>query len=43
MDWKTFLVKFLRNLVIGTLLAVTISGLIGFLLGGKDGFVNMIY
>ena len=41
MDWKMFLVKFLRNMVVGTLLTVTVLGLIGYLLGGMAGLTNM--
>jgi hypothetical protein len=41
MDWKIFLIKFLRNLVFGTALGGVILGIIGFLLAGKAGFINM--
>jgi len=43
MDWKTFFLKFFRNLVISIVLSVGILGLFGYLLGGKVGLVNMMY
>jgi drug/metabolite transporter (DMT)-like permease len=43
MNWKTFFLKFLRNLVISVLLCVGVLGLLGYLLGGQEGFVNMVY
>lgn len=43
MDWKVFLLKFLRNLVISVLLCVAVLGLLGYLLGGQEGLVNMVY
>jgi len=42
MNWKLFLVKFLRNIVVGTLLTMAILGMIGYLLGGMEGFNNML-
>jgi hypothetical protein len=42
MNWKTFLVKFLRNLIVGTLLTMAVLGLIGYLLGGMAGLNNMV-
>ena len=43
MDWKTFFFKFFRNVVIGVLLGVVILGGFGYLLGGKEGLINMVY
>lgn len=43
MNWKTFFLKFLRNLVIGVLLGVVLLGIFGYLLGGREGLVNMVY
>lgn len=43
MDWKKFLLKFFRNVVLGVVFSVLILGAFGYLLGGKDGFVNMAY
>ena len=41
MDWKKFLLLFLRNMIIGTALGGLVLGGIGFLLAGREGFVNM--
>jgi len=41
MDWKRFIILFLRNVVIGTALGGLLLGVIGFLLAGRDGFVNL--
>jgi hypothetical protein len=41
MDWLKFLKKFLRNLVVFTLGAGLVLGLFGFILSGKEGFINM--
>jgi hypothetical protein len=38
---KIAILKFLRNLVLGTALGGLILGIFGFLLAGKEGFVNM--
>lgn len=43
MDWKTFFLKFFRNLVISIVLCVAGLGLFGYLLGGREGLVNMMY
>jgi hypothetical protein len=43
MNWKIFLLKFLRNVVIGVILGIVILGSFGFLLGGREGLVNMVY
>jgi hypothetical protein len=43
MDWKTFFIKFFRNIVIGMVLGVIVLGLFGYLLGGMEGLVNMAY
>ena len=34
MNWKTLLLKFLRNFVIGIVVSVSILSLIGYILGG---------
>lgn len=43
MNWKTFLIKFLRNVLVSVILCVGILGLMGYLLGGQAGLVNMVY
>ena len=43
MNWKTFFLKFFRNLVISLVLCVSVLGLLGYLLGGIVGLVNMAY
>jgi hypothetical protein len=43
MDWKIFLLKFIRNIVISVILCIVILGALGFLLGGTVGLVNMMY
>jgi len=43
MNWKTFLLKFLRNVVISVVLCVVVLGLFGYLLSGTVGLVNMMY
>ena len=43
MNWKTFFIKFFRNVVISVVLSVVILGLLGYLLGGTVGLVNMAY
>jgi len=43
MNWKTLLLKFLRNFVIGIVVSVSILSLIGYILGGWEGFINMVY
>ena len=43
MNWKTFLLKFLRNVILGVIFSVVVLGGLGYLLGGKDGLVNMVY
>ena len=43
MDLKKFLLKFFRNVVLGMVFSVLILGAFGYLLGGKDGIVNMAY
>lgn len=43
MDGKTFFLKFFRNLVVSIVLSVGILGLLGYLLGGTVGLVNMMY
>ncbi len=41
MDWKKFIKLFLRNVIIATALTGAILGAIGFLLAGKEGFINL--
>jgi len=43
MNWKLFLFKFLRNVVIGVLFSILLLGTLGYLLGGREGLVNMVY
>ena len=43
MNWKTFFLKFFRNIVVGVILGVVVLGLFGYLLGGMEGLVNMVY
>jgi len=43
MNWKTFFLLFFRNLLISVVLCVGILGLLGYLLGGAVGLVNMAY
>ena len=43
MNWKIFLFKFLRNVVIGVIFGVVFLGGFGYLLAGKEGLINMAY
>jgi len=43
MNWKTFFLKFFRNVVISVVLCVIVFGLFGYLFGGMEGLVNMAY
>lgn len=43
MNWKIFLFKFLRNVVIGVIFGVVLLGAFGYLLAGKEGLINMAY
>lgn len=43
MKWKTFFILFFRNLVISVVFSVGLLGLLGYLLGGTVGLVNMMY
>jgi hypothetical protein len=43
MNWKTFFVKFLRNVVLGVILGVVLLGGFGYLLSGREGMINMAY
>jgi len=40
MDWKVFLRVFLRNAIIATVMAGAIVGFFGFLVAGREGFLN---
>ena len=42
MNWKTFLRKFFRNLVISIVACGVILGLLGYLLAGREGLINMM-
>jgi len=42
MSWKTFLLKFLRNVIVGTILSGLFLGVFGYLLAGREGFINMM-
>lgn len=43
MNWKPFLFKFLRNVVLGVVFSIVLLGAFGYLLGGREGLVNMVY
>jgi uncharacterized membrane protein len=43
MNWRMFFIKFFRNVVLGVIFSVVVLGVFGYLLGGKDGLVNMAY
>jgi hypothetical protein len=43
MSWKTFILRFLRCVVVGVVLCVGLLSLLGYLLGGMAGLVNMMY
>jgi len=43
MNWKIFLVKFIRNVILAVILSVVLMGGFGYLLSGKEGLVNMAY
>ena len=43
MDWKTFFLKFLRNIIISVVLCILVLGALGFALGGREGLVKMAY
>ena len=43
MNWKIFFIKFFRNVIFGVVFSVVALGLFGFILGGKEGLINMIY
>jgi hypothetical protein len=41
MDWKIFLLRFVRNLIVFTLLSTLVLSGFGYLLGGREGMLNM--
>jgi hypothetical protein len=41
MTGKILIFKFVRNVVVGTLSSSVLFGIAGFLLAGKEGFLNM--
>lgn len=43
MNWKTFFLRFLRNVVLGILFGVVALGAFGYFLAGKEGMINMAY
>jgi len=43
MNWKTFFLKFLRNVVVSVVLCAGVLGLLGYIFGGTEGFINMAY
>ena len=43
MNWKTFVIKFFRNLVLGILFGVVVLGAFGYFLAGREGMINMAY
>lgn len=43
MNWKTELLKFLRNLVICIVVCVVILCTLGYIFGGREGLLNMAY
>lgn len=43
MNWLKFLKLFLRNLIVFTALSTLLLGGFGYLLSGREGFVNLAY
>jgi hypothetical protein len=43
MNWKIFLLKFLRNVVVGLVIGMVALSIFGYLLAGKEGAANMTY
>ena len=43
MNWKIFLLMFLRNVVLGLAFGVFSLSIFGYLLAGKEGAINMAY
>ena len=43
MNWKIFFLKFLRNVGVGLVFGVVSLSIFGYLLGGKEGAINMMY
>ncbi|HSL30616.1 MAG TPA: hypothetical protein VK900_15555 [Anaerolineales bacterium] len=41
MDWKMFIIRFVRNLIVFTLLSTLVLGGFGYLLAGQEGFLNL--
>jgi len=41
MDWKKFIVRFLRNVIVFTALSTLLLGVFGYFLSGREGFINM--
>lgn len=42
MDWKLFVIRFVRNLIVFTALSTLVMGGFGYLLAGKEGFLNLV-
>ena len=43
MNWKTFLLLFIRNIVLGVLLGAAALGLFGYLIAGQEGLIGGAY
>ena len=43
MDWKIFLLKFLRNVMLGMVFGAVVLGIFGYMLAGTEGAVNGAY
>jgi hypothetical protein len=43
MDWKIFILKFFRNILLGVIFGTLALGILGFLLAGKEGAINGAY
>lgn len=41
MDWKIFIIRFVRNLILFTGLSTLVMGGFGYLLAGREGFFNL--
>jgi len=43
MNWKIFLLIFVRNVFLGIILGTLVLGLFGYLVGGQEGLINGAY
>lgn len=41
MDWRKFILRFLRNTIVFTILSTLVLGGLGYLLAGQEGFLNL--